>query len=151
MSRREVLIEALGATPRDLARMLRRVTPELALRRPDPAGWSIADLLAHLSFCEEHYLARLRRIVEQDAPHEPPFPSDPGGHPPELPLAELAANFAERRAATIAFLSGLAQADWGRRFVHATLGPSRLRDQVQAIIAHDNEHLTQLVHLKSEI
>lgn len=146
-----MLIEALGATPRDLARMLRRVTPHAALRRPDPAGWCVADLLAHLSFCEEHYLARLRRIVEQDQPHEPAFPNDPGGHPVDQPLAELAASFAERRATTIAFLSGLAQEEWGRSFVHPTLGPSRLRDQVQAIVAHDNEHLEQLTILREQI
>lgn len=151
MSRRSVLIESLEATPRDLARMLRRVSDEAAHERPAPGEWCVADLVAHLAYIEAPYLARLRRIVEQDNPFEPYLHPDESAHDLARPLAELLAEFVQRRAETIAFLQGLEQRDWGRPLVHATIGPTRFRDQVQELVSHDNTHLAQLVALREKI
>jgi len=150
MSRRSVLIESLQATPRDLARMLRRVD-DAAARRRLGGDWCLADVVAHLGSIEALYLARLRRVVAQDNPFEPYLPPDAGAHDLSRPLADLAAEFATRRAETVAFLAGLDQRDWGRPLVHETIGPTRLRDQVQALVAHDNDHLAQLVALRERL
>ena len=148
MSRRSVLIEALSATPRDLGRMLRPIGEAVALARPQPDAWCAADVVAHLAYVEPLYLARLRRIAEQDNPFEPYMHPDASAHDLARPLSELHADFAARRAETIAFLTGLAQGDWGRPLVHETLGPTRLRDQVQALVDHDSDHLHQLIALR---
>lgn len=148
MSRRAVLMEALEATQRDLSRTLRRVGPEQALARPHPDAWCIADVVAHLADMEERYLARLRRVVAEENPTVPELFPDLQAHDLACPLPELLALFCERRAATVAFLAGLEQIQWGRRLVHATLGPTRLRDQVQALVSHDNEHLEQIATLR---
>jgi len=148
MSRRSVLMEALGSTPRDLARTLRRVGPEQALARPDPDGWCIAQVVAHFGEVEGHYLERLRRVVAEDNPTVPALHPDPSAHALERPLAELLASFLEGRAAMLAFLATLEQHQWGRRLVHETGGPTRLRDQVQALVGHDNEHLAQIATLR---
>lgn len=150
MSQRAILIQSLGATPRDLQRMLRRVTPEQALLRVAPDAWCIADVVAHLGYAEGLYLARLRRIVAEDNPAEPPLPHDPG-HDLSAPLGELTEAFVSLRAETLAFLSGLAQRDWARTFAHPTMGARRLREQVQAIVAHDNEHLAQIAELRERL
>lgn len=150
MSRRSVLIESLQATPRDLARMLRPVSGADALWRPAPGDWCIADVVAHLGAIELRYLARLRRVVEQDNPHEPYLHPD-AAHDLSRPLAELLAAFTQARAETVAFLQGLEQRDWGRPLVHETAGPTRLRDQVQALVAHDNDHLEQIVTLRERL
>jgi uncharacterized damage-inducible protein DinB len=147
MSRRAMLIEALAATPRDLARMLKRVSPEQSLFSPEPSSWSIVQVVAHLAWCEEQYLARLQRIVMQEQPHEAAFATDIREHESDLPMAFEA--FSTKRAATIAYLEGLEQRDWARQFTHATQGPMRLRDQVQAMVAHDNEHLEQIAVLRN--
>jgi hypothetical protein len=148
MSRRSVLIESLQATPRDLARMLGRVAGAGALWRPAPEEWCLADVVAHFGYIEGLYLARLRRVVEQDNPFEPYLHPDASAHDLSRPLAELLDAFVGKRAATVAFLSGLGQRDWGRPLVHATIGPTRLRDQVQELVAHDNAHLAQIVALR---
>jgi uncharacterized damage-inducible protein DinB len=144
-------MEALAATPRDLARLLRPVDGAAALARPAAGEWCVADVVAHLGYIEPLYLARLRRIVEQDNPFEPYLHSDASAHDLTRPLAELYAEFADRRAATIAFLSGLGQRDWGRPLVHETIGPTRLRDQVQALVDHDSAHLEQIVTLREKL
>ena len=150
MSRRSVLMEALAATPRDLERMLRRVDDATARLRPD-GEWCMADVVAHLGYMEERYLARLRRIVEQDNPYEAYLHPDASAHDLARPLAELLADFALHRSETIAFLASLGQRDWGRPLVHQTIGPTRLRDQVQALVTHDNEHLEQVVALRERL
>ncbi|HEY3231678.1 MAG TPA: DinB family protein [Roseiflexaceae bacterium] len=151
MSRRSVLMEALAATPRDLARMLRPVDEPSARMRPLSDEWCLADVIAHLGFIEERYLARLRRIVEQDNPYEPYLHPDAGAHDLTRSLADLCAEFAARRAETLAFLADLDQRDWGRPLVHETIGPTRLRDQVQALVTHDNQHLEQIVTLREHL
>ena len=151
MSRRSILIESLEATPRDLARMLRRVSDEQARARPAPGEWCIADVVAHFGYIEPPYLARLRRIIELDNPHEPYLHPDERAHDLARPLAELLAEFVERRAATVAFLQGLEQRDWGRPLVHAAIGPTRFRDQVQELVSHDNAHLAQIVALREAL
>jgi uncharacterized damage-inducible protein DinB len=151
MSRRSVLIEALEATPRDLARLLRPVDAATALARPAPDEWCVADVVAHLGYIEPLYLARLRRIVEQDNPYEPSMHPNTGAHDLARPLSELFDEFAVRREQTIAFLAGLEQRDWGRPLIHQTFGPSKLRDQVQGLVTHDNDHLGQIVTLRERL
>src|SRR5262245_42577163 len=107
MSRRSVLIESLQATPRDLERKLRRVSAADALRRPASGEWCLADVVAHLGFMEEPYLARLRRIAAEENPRVPYLHPNASAHDLSRPLPELLAEFAERRAATVAFLSAL--------------------------------------------
>lgn len=145
MTRRDVLLPALAATPKDLMRLVRDVDPATARLQSSPDSWCLADVVAHLGDVEERYLARLHRIVEQDNPYEPSMQPDPSAHDLSRPLEELFDDFAARRAATIAFLSGLSQRDWGRPLVHETVGPTRLRFQVQALVEHDNEHLVQII------
>ncbi len=151
MSRRSVLMEALAATPRDLARLLRPVDAASALARPAPDAWCIADVVAHLGYIEPLYLARLRRIAEQDNPYEPTLHPNTSAHDLTRPLSELFDEFAAQREATLAFLAALNQRDWGRPLVHETLGPSRLRDQVQALVTHDNNHLEQIIMLRERL
>jgi len=151
MSRRSVLIESLQATPRDLARLLRPIDDAAARWRPTPGEWCLADVVAHLGYCEAPYLARLRRVVEQDNPFEPYLHPDEGAHDLTRPLAELLEAFVSLRSETVAFLSGLDQRDWGRPLVHETIGPTRLRDQVQELVAHDNAHLEQVVALRERL
>jgi DinB superfamily len=151
MTRRSVLIEALESSPRDLARLLRPIDAATAQWRPAPDEWCIADVVAHLGYCEAPYLARLRRVVEQDNPFEPALLPDERAHELARPLADLLEAFVSRRAETVAFLSGLEQRDWGRALVHATIGPTKLRDQVQELVAHDNLHLEQVVTLREQL
>lgn len=151
MSRREVLLEALAATPRDLERMLRRVDESAANWRPTPVAWSVLNVVTHLGVVEALYLMRLQRVVTEDTPYEHAIVPDISMHDTRQLLTENIAVFAERRALTRDFLQTLSQRDWGRPLVHEVVGPTRLRDQVQALVAHDNEHLSQLVALREAL
>lgn len=151
MSRRAMLIQALAATPRDLARSLRHVAPEQAARRPAPDAWSVADVTAHLAEMEARFLGRLRQIIAEPNPHVAPLHPDEARHEPARPLDELLRAFTESRAATLAFLEGLEQRQWGRPLVHPSLGPTRFREQVQALVGHDSDHLAQIASIREQL
>jgi uncharacterized damage-inducible protein DinB len=151
MTRRSVLIESLQSTPRDLARLLRPLDADMAHWRSAADDWCIADVVAHLGYCEAPYLARLRRVVEQENPFEPALPPDERAHDLARSVAELLEVFVARRAETVAFLTSLEQRDWGRPLVHASIGPTKLRDQVQELVVHDNMHLEQIVALRERL
>ncbi len=151
MSRRVVLLEALAATPRDVERMLRRMDENSASWRPEKGAWCMLEVAAHLGEVESLYLARLQRVVVEDNPYEQAIVPDIRMHDLGRSLAENVAVFAERRGLTCDFLGTLSQRAWGRPLVHEVVGPTRLRDQVQALVAHDNEHLNQLVSLREAL
>jgi hypothetical protein len=126
------------------------VSPAAALRRPAPDVWCIAEIVAHLGYTEAHMLERLRCVVAEDNPTVPAI-DDPGGHDLSRPLLEQLAIFVGWRVESITFLGGLEQREWGRPLVHARTGPTRLRDQVQAIVTHDNEHLEEIVRIRNTL
>lgn len=138
MSRREVLMEALRATPRDLARVLRHVGDEQA-RRVAPDGWSIMGVVQHWCEIETEYVTRWRRALQSDGGWELPVA--------HTTLAGLVAGWTNQRHQTLDVLGGLEQFQWGIVVEHGGIS-RRLRDDVQALVAHDNEHLTQLLELR---
>lgn len=149
MSNRAMLIKALNSAPRDLARTLRPVSPEQAVWRPAPDAWSIAAVTAHLGELEERFLERLMQIVAEENPAVAALHPDEARHDETRPLAELLTAFAERRAATLIFLTGLEQHAWNRPLIHPASGPSTFREQVRALVGHDNDHLAQIAELRA--
>jgi hypothetical protein len=148
MDKNKLLIDALDGTPRDLQRLLKPVDDAASLARPSLDMWCTKDVVAHLACIEPLYLARLKRIVEQDNPFEPYLHPDASAHDLTKPLHELIAGFTAKRAETIAFLAGLTHQQWLRTCVHETYGLTKLRKQVEILIGHDNNHLAQIVEIR---
>ena len=70
MSRRNELLQALDATPRDLARTLRNVSPTTRGTRIAPDQWSISDILNHINSVEiqsHTHLQQRREIARLSA------------------------------------------------------------------------------------
>jgi hypothetical protein len=135
MSRRDVLMRALEATPRDLQRIIRGVRAEQA-ERVTPDGWSMMSVVAHLRETEADYILRWQRAIKGEGTRTQPVP--------HVMLSGLVVGFIAQRERTLAFLGGLEQREWG---IVVDEG-GRLRDDVQALVAHDNEHLNQLLELR---
>ncbi|GAB4431597.1 MAG: hypothetical protein OHK0015_18230 [Chloroflexi bacterium OHK40] len=150
MSRRAVLMEALAATQSDLERLARRLDPATAARRPAPESWSVAEVVAHMAEIEARYRDQLRQTLIDDHPTLSPLVPDEAAHD-TLPLPELVAAFVAARAATLALLAEVPQGDWGRPLTHPTLGSTRFRELVQALVSHDNEHLAQIAAIREQL
>lgn len=144
MSRRQLLLKAIAATPTDVELLVTRVDAESARRRPDPEEWSVSDVVNHLIYVEGPVQERFRRVVEEDCPRVPYIHPNEEAHHMDIPVQELAARFRVAREKTQAYLTGLGPGAWQRPAIHETLGETRLLNLVQYLVDHDTEHLNQL-------
>ena len=137
------LITALASVPDRIARMMAEVDEDTARRHPSPGEWCVVECVIHLSDVEPRDRARLERIASEDNPQVPAIWPRPMPDPLPL-LREALADYRDERANTVEFLSTLAPSAWERPAVHATLGTTTLRRQVQGLLDHDEDHLYQI-------
>lgn len=151
MTKRVILLQALAATTKDLARMLSRTEETLLHQRPTSDQWSIANVLNHLISVEVRYLRRLQRVVQEDHPLLPAILPEEIVHDSQARRDELLARFGQARAETLAFLEGISLGDWQRSAIHETWGDTRFRFLVQNLVDHDTEHLNQIIEIQGQL
>lgn len=144
-------LEALAGTPRDLIRLTKKVDDASALVRPALREWCIKDVIAHLWDCEVQYLSRLHTMMREDNPTLQPFGPNEAQHDLSQSTGALIDAFAQARTATIDYLSTLTHQQWLRTGRHFELGEIKVRQQVDLMIGHDNEHLAQIVAIRNFI
>ena len=113
-------------------------------RRSPTGGWSAREQLAHLARYHEIFLARLERMLTEDAPRldryraeeDPDFPALLA-----LSTDAVLARFTERRAQLVHRLSRLSSAELERTGVHPTFGAMPVRLWLEFFLAHEGHHL----------
>jgi hypothetical protein len=114
-------LEALLADQgRELAGLLAEIPEARGGFRYAPGKWSIKDLVNHLADAERVFSYRLLRIARKDATPLPGFEEDDfaaAAGADARSLADLAAEFAAVRAATLALVRSLEAEAWSRRGV----------------------------------
>lgn len=133
-----------------IGQMVAGITAEQARYKPDPATWSMLEVLGHL-YDEERYDFRVRlgRIVAQD--HAPWPPIDPQGWVVARAynaqdMAEVLGGFETERAESLAWLARLTAVEWAAPY-ETPFGSTTAGDMLAAWVAHDVLHLRQLVEL----
>lgn len=146
---------ALSATPRRLAALFVALEPELHRVRPDGHGFAFAEHLWHLADLEtEAFQARLRRMLDEDAPFLPDFDGAAAARSRDylaLDPAEGLRRFAAARARTLELFSRLREAEWGRIGEQQGAGMMSLAELPGHMLAHDRDHLCQLRALLSAL
>lgn len=129
-----------------LCGLLAEVKDHQWLQRPDPAEWSILQILCHLWRAEtEVHQQRLRTILDEDNPFIPSLPP-PG---PDIPEChddgmEVFERFRAQRQQTMATLAELGSDDWQRPARHSIFGLTNLLEMAYFTAQHDRLHITQL-------
>jgi uncharacterized damage-inducible protein DinB len=126
MTKRIVLLQALASTPQDISRLVGKLDDEAAAWRPE-GGWSCRDVVGHLCYVERLYLARIRRVAEEDEPAVEAIHPNESAHDTETPVAGLARQFNEAREMTLATLQELSPGAWQRAAWHESKGRMTLR------------------------
>ncbi len=132
------------------AALVAGVNAEQARWKPDPAQWSILEVVCHLGDEEvEDFRARLDAAL-----HHPGSwpPIDPQGWPAsrrynERDLAESLERFLGARADSLVWLDGLVEPDWSRAYQHPSIGPISAGDLLTSWVAHDHIHIRQINRL----
>jgi hypothetical protein len=116
--------------------------------RPADGGWSIVEIVNHLVDEETiDFRTRLRMTLEDTSQ---PWPGmDPEGDVARKGFqdrdpAESLRRFREERAASLAWLRSVADADWSTAHSHFTRGVFHAGDLLASWAAHDARHLQQI-------
>lgn len=133
----------LATTPNRWMQLAQAAPEALLTRIPAPGEWSAADCLRHLLDTERHvFPARVRALLAGQ--NFPVF--DPAGREPVSPtltVRQLAADFAEARAAGLEVLAQVGEQDLARTARHSALGVMTMRETLSAWAAHDLNHTVQ--------
>lgn len=135
------LVEALATVPERLRDTLAGQSAG-SLRQQPPDGWSVVRILQHMLLYAArngvfiHQMGTMsepRRIAFEETDAEA-YPTDP---------QRLAEMIEQELGQTVAFLSRLPDASWGRPGL-LPAGRRSLRQQVQSHTEHMDEHIAQL-------
>ena len=128
--------------------MVAGVSPDVARWQPAPGKWSIHEILAHLAD-EERNDFRRRIDYMLNRPGE----EWPAIHPEKYvregafnnhSLDSLRTDFLLERQRSLAFLSGLHEADWSVTYTRHQMGEFTAASMLCAWAAHDMLHLRQI-------
>ena len=127
------------------------VTDFQAHWKPDDVGWSMVEVINHL-YDEERLDFRVRIDYTLHKPDKDWPDIDPESWVFERAynkrdLSISLANFRAERQASLAWLEGLSNPDWGISY-QAPFGVIKAGDLLAAWLAHDLLHLRQLVDLQ---
>lgn len=113
----EEIMAILPETPRHIAALTKGLTPTRLHAAPEPDGWSVNDVLAHLRACHDVLGGNILRILDEDTP------TWKGLNPrawlkktdyPDWEFAPAFEAFRKQRADLLAVLEPLPPDDWER-------------------------------------
>jgi hypothetical protein len=141
----------LSANANVFAALVAGVGEEQSRWKPEPAQWSILDVVNHLADEEtEDFRTRLDLTLHQpDAawPRIDPQRWVTERHYNDRDLAESLARFLACRADTVAWLAALRAPKWDQAHQHPRFGPIPAGDLMISWVAHDHIHIRQINRL----
>jgi hypothetical protein len=148
------LIDRLRAHADVFRALVAGVGQNQARWKPEPAQWSILEVVNHLGDEEvEDFRTRLDYTLHR--PGEPWPKIDPVGWAVvrgynQRQLAESTARFLTARADAVDWLEALAEPAWSVAYEHPKFGPITAGDLLTAWVAHDHIHIRQINRLHRE-
>jgi hypothetical protein len=135
------------ATPRRLARLVARLTPARAARRPARGKWSIREILAHMAEAELAVAWRMRRILEEEGGLIQAYDQDAwakNGNYQKIPLKESLALFTALRNANLRLLKTVPKTKLQSYGMHQERGRMTLAGMMETLAGHDLNHIMQI-------
>ena len=149
---RSYLLGALATTPDVLEFSLRDLSADEADFWPDPARFTIREVVAHLADWDAIFFERLRRTRDEDEPFLPDIDEGELAIRHNYARAEVGEQlrlFRERRALLCDFADEIAMEDWQRVCQHERAGRLTLEALATLVALHDTYHLRQIVQWRA--
>lgn len=145
------IMAILPATVPRLSELTRDLAPDDFLAPPEPDGWSVNDVLAHLRACQDVLGRSIERIVVEDRPSwrrmSPRTWHTKSGYG-DWSFERAFETFAEQRAAFLDVISPLPPEAWARTAT-VTEGPGKVVERSARfygdwLAGHERDHLADL-------
>jgi hypothetical protein len=140
------ILDQLDRQREEVLARFRTVPESRGAHRYAPGKWTVRQLVCHLSDTERIMTYRALRIARADATPMPGFDenaSAPASGADAVPLAELVAEFADVRRASVALFRHLPPEAWTRRGT-ASESPFSVRALAWIVMGHPIHHLDVL-------
>jgi hypothetical protein len=137
------MLAALAAQALSTTRLLAATPESKAGHRYAPEKWSVREVVGHVSDAERVFAYRALRFGRGDATELPGFDENvfvPGGRFERRSLADVAAEFASVRAATLTLLRSFDEAAVGQQGT-ASGHPVTVRALAAIIAGHERHHV----------
>ena len=135
------------AAPKKLASLIKGKTRKQLSRRPAPAKWSIAEIIAHLADAELVTSWRLRQVLCYNAIPIQAYDQDVWAKTFDYsrrdPRQSLL-NFRTLREANVALLKSVPRKLWDNYGVHQERGNESISHVMRMVAGHDINHLRQV-------
>ncbi|MGH9716562.1 MAG: DinB family protein [Candidatus Acidiferrales bacterium] len=136
-----------AAAPAKLEKLLRKVTPSRARKRPAPGKWSIAQIVAHLADTELAMGWRIRMVLSEPGATLQPFDQEAWAtsmrYDKRSPRKSLD-QYRSFREANVTLLKSLCADDWKKCGIHPERGEQTVETIVQMTAGHDLNHIAQI-------
>lgn len=147
-------VSVLQRTPGRLKRLVSTIPPRVLIRKPEPAKWCIAEILAHLADAELAIGWRFRNMLATPGVHlqwwDEHLWSQELNYAERQPRHSLAL-FEALRAGNLALLQSVPRSRWRSCYgVHEKRGRQTIEEFVLMEAAHDLNHLAQIKRLIAE-
>jgi len=142
------LDEILRTSPSAVASLLEAIGEDCHGRRPAPAKWCAAEIVAHLADCEIAFGFRLRQTLAEDNHTVQPFDQEKWAAAYAGVSADQAlATFTALRKWNLRLIKGALPAAAGRTVTHPERGTMTFQTIVETMAGHDLNHLGQLARI----
>jgi hypothetical protein len=146
----EAVIDAMERAPRVVVPLVREVPAAHLKRRPTPGKWSAHDHACHLAVVHRLFFDRLEQMLASPAPVITPY--DPGTQDPDDALLRLdlegsLASYVRDRAALVARVRRLSEAEWHRTAEHGEYSHYSVFIMFRHLALHDFLHAYRIEEL----
>ena len=140
-------LKVQAAAPRQIERLLKRLAPAKARKRPAPGKWSIAEIVAHIADTELVAGLRIRLILGAPGTPIQGFDQDVWVKALHYEKRDLRKSFEQYRAlreANLALYKTLTPDQWKQHGMHSERGPESVETILRMMAGHDLNHTAQI-------
>lgn len=149
-------VKVQRATAPKLKKAIQGLTPSQLKWRPEPAKWSIAEIIAHLADAEVVASWRMRSVIGENGITIQPFDQDAWASVFEYQKRDAKLSletFRVLRENNLAMLKEIPKQTWDNYGMHLERGKESIAHLTRMFAGHDTNHILQVEriakHLKS--
>ena len=147
-------IKVQRATAPKLKKAIQGLTPAQLKWRPEPAKWSIAEILAHLADAEVVASWRMRSVIGENGITIQPFDQDAWASVFEYQKRDAKLSletFRVLRENNLAMLKEIPKQTWDNYGMHLERGKESIAHLTRMFAGHDTNHVLQVERIAKQL